>query len=225
MEQFTKPTTPETFTFKLDSKSFMKRMYPTAGLLFFISFLLFGAILNAIGLKTGTLFAAIFVAAAFTFFMIKLKEKQFDSQWAEAHIVASPEGITSHEKYRTVTIKWSDIEQIGQGDFMRGARVVPGDTARGINNFVDATASRQNDALIGSGTMTIAENTPSLMKTTIEQNLAAGPKDAAGNPKASIVIGMYEENWRSGQLGIWLKAYRPDLFGTGTTQGDGAVIR
>lgn len=218
MEQITKPITPETFTFQMTSSDFMKRMYPTLGLMSFLGFIIFTAIINAIGLPAPWAFGLI-VTGIFAYAMVKLKQKQFDGQWAEAHIIASFEGITSYEKYRTVHMGWNDIEEIGEGDFMRGVRIVPGYSARAANYFVDATATRKTDALIGVGIMTVADHTPSLIKTTIEQNLANGPKNADGKPKASIVIGMYEENWRSGQLGKWLQAYRPDLVGAGSLQG------
>lgn len=46
----------------------------------------------------------------------------------------------------------------------------------------------------------------------IDQNDHGLPMDASGRTLRAIALSHYDQDWRNGRIGAWLRAYRPDLL-------------
>lgn len=206
---------PETFKFILDFDSFIKRQYPTLGALAFLSFIIFTAIINAIGLPAPYIFGLI-VTAGFTYFLYQAKKKQYHTIWSAATMTFSSEGIVTDEVTQRTTLPWDKIRGFGLGDFTAGASV-PGlgmsDSARAATNFANSTSAKPVMMLQGFGTIEIKDHGPKLAQEALKQQLSRVEKDENGKPLCVAAISYYEKDWKNGRIGEWVNHFRPDLKG------------
>jgi len=77
--------------------------------------------------------------------------------------------------------------------------------------------------LVGAGLLTLTPAAPALLKIQVKQFLGDGPADPAiGQRPMGIPLTPFDPDWQNGQIGRWVRAYRPDLAG-GSAHLDGVT--
>lgn len=148
------------------------------------------------------------------------KKRQFDETWGTATLQLSPQGAVVVERHCRLELTWNQVHALGKADLinsgaapsMAGGRA--GLIAGLLSMAVIATTRRRGqDALIGKGRLTVSPTASKLVRGQIGRNQGARDVDPrTGGRLSAIVLTAYDEDWRTGRIGQWVRAQRPDLL-------------
>jgi hypothetical protein len=212
--QLTGFTSAERFACRFTFGKFIRRFLPMiigTGLAMLI---LLGALLRGLGAGVLALPLALILSAGGVVALTAVKKYQFDQTWGTTELVLSPDGATMAGRHSQLHIRWDRIRFLGKADLVRAGRFTFGIvTARLLAELASAAARRRGrPALIGIATMSIAVETPPVVKSQIGQNIAFRRIDPqTGHTLTAIPLTIFDENWEKGRVGEWIMAYRPDL--------------
>jgi hypothetical protein len=191
---------PQVFPTTMTYDEMRRRGIPVLIVAFLLAFFLVGR-LSAIVLDgVFPILIGLLLAGAVVYAMDRLKQKQFEAEWSNVTLTASPEGLLVREPHATTSLAWAQVTELTTGDMAGPTNRGIGDSGRAAANFARNTMSRRNDALAGPGATTVEPGHRSLF--------APDPQG-----RAVVVVGMFEKDWRAGQLGAWVRTHRPDLLG------------
>jgi hypothetical protein len=201
--------TPESFRNAVKFGQFFRRLIPLYVVTFLLAWWLTGAVLGLFGVGSVGWVLGLVVAAALACAMYVIKKKQFAGSWSTATLEISPKGVVSFDRYVRTEIPWERMHAISSTQLM--------DPLRAGNKLAGAAAAasfrRSEEGLIGAGTWTVSPVAPRMLRSQIEQNergQAIHPD--SGQPLRAITLTHYDPDWRTGRIGKWIKAYRPDLL-------------
>lgn len=193
---------------------FFRRMIPTLIFLVLLAALICGPVLGAFGLGSVRWAIALAAGVAFGCLLYVAKRRQFEASWPASTLELSPRGVISVSGELRVELPWPDIHEIGRAQLLEPVRVNLGNAvASAVGAVFSATMSRSEDALIGAGVLTLGPGAPISLRAQVAQNdrgLSVVPE--TGQPVRSIILNHFETDWRNGQIGRWIAAYRPDLL-------------
>ncbi|RBY86104.1 hypothetical protein [Blastococcus sp. TF02A-26] len=177
-----------------------RRGLPVLAVAFLLAFFLAGR-LSATALDgVAPVLVGVAVGGAVVVAMDRVRQRQFAAEWDGVALTVSAVGLHVREPHAATTLPWSGITELTAGDVAGPTARGIGDTGRAAARFARATMSRRTDALAGAGATTVEAGHRSLF--------APDPRG-----RAVVVVGLFEDDWRSGQLGAWVRAARPDLLG------------
>lgn len=186
--------------------------------LFLISWLIARGLLSAAGAPSVGLIA-LAVAVLFMGFIVLLRKRQLAAIWARTSLVLSPQGIVVDDPTSTTSMNWTDIRRAGQviGDkgYQLNRRTGGSSAQAGIaaGAAVNAATMTASDGLLGIATREWKPDASRLAVATVTQNvLNNGADPLTGEPLTAIIAQQYEVAWRTGRIGAWVTAYRPDLL-------------
>lgn len=167
--------------------------------LFFVVMLLLGSML-------GGLVVGIPVAIGSTGALVAVLHAKFERMESGTVVRFSEYGVELLDQLGfRLRLGWRDITRLGPVDSrMTSPRRV------GYRGSVRLGAGAMRSlGLIGWGDRVVPPNLPHWMR----QHLAAQPVNPAdGRPEVAIPLGAVDPNWPHGQMGQWVRTYRPDLL-------------
>jgi hypothetical protein len=209
-------TSAETFTCGLRFDVFFRRFVPQYVLLILHSVVLFRALLAGLGAEALGWPVASALACAVAIFLYRAKKRQFDDTWGAAILELTPTGIAVVDRRRRTVMAWEQIQRIGTADLVNAkpdtlGLILP-PIARLLVAVVVLSARRpEQDALFGIAT-TPPSATPSSLVAAQARQYQNSPAGGSTARPAPIFLTPYDQNWRSGRIGEWINAYRPDLL-------------
>ena len=196
----------ETFSNRLEFGPFFRRMIPMLVMLVAISWLILGLILASLGLGGLGWLLALVLALGFGALLYWMKKKQLTATWSSATLQLSPSGAVASDRYVRTELPWSGLREIGPASLMDPLQLSLGnDVAKVVATAAAASARRMEEGLVGEASLSVSPDAPVLVRQQIAQN------DQPGQLRA-IVLTHYDPDWRSGRIGQWVRAYRPDLM-------------
>jgi len=213
--------TAETFTNTLSFAYFMRRIIPLEVMLLLLTWLILALLLGNTGLPAvGWLalgLALVFVAA-----MVYVKKKQFDATWGTATLELSPDGAAETVGKTRTALAWGAVRGLDKQGMITplqavtpGSGFVGGNPVTGGALAVGVAAARRadQDALVGPGTLSLSPEASSILKAQFDQNMKQRQMDPeTSRPFVAVLLTHYDRDWRTGRIGAWVRAYRPDLF-------------
>lgn len=207
----------ETFRNQVEFGDFFRRLIPMLVMIFVVAVLMIAFILSAA--KLGGVVAwgvALPVSAGICALLYQAKKKQFAASWTKATLELSPYGAVMSDPSMRVELPWQGIHRIGDAQLLAPLKVNVANEALADVAYAAAaaTAKRNEEGLIGAGTMTLSGGASRTLRAQVAQNDAGQPADPkTGQPPRAIILTHYDPNWRAGRIGQWIRAYRPDLLG------------
>ena len=202
----------ETFTNTVNVNSLLRRLLPTLGLLVFVGWVLFGALLNAAGLPVPWLFGLV-LSAVVAAVVYSMKKKQLASNIPSVTLAISPTGMVQTERYLRTELPWDRVRGLGEADLMDPLNLAFGPIAGTLVALSTASMKRPQQALMGAGTITLSPDAPAMLRAQVRQNFEARESDPrTGQPEVGIHLSNYDQDWRQSRIGAWIRAYRPDVL-------------
>ncbi len=158
--------------------------------------------------------------------MCVAKKRQFDETWATATLILSPDGAVVVERHCRLELPWDQVRAIRKADLVnKGSTPSTGYGRAGLiagllSMAVIATSRRRGqDALVGTGRLTVSPSASKLVRGQIARNQGARDFDPRTHRRlTAILLPAFDEDWRTGRIGAWVRAHRPDLLsGTART--------
>lgn len=207
--------TAETFHDTTEFGQFVRATMPLLVTSFAFAGLVLGCVLGATGLGAFGWVLAFALAAGFSGILYRLRRRQFVETWSTSALRLSPWGAVSSDRHIRIELAWSLIFEIGRADTLTPLKVSLGnDIAELITGR--AASVRPENALIGAGALTVSPDAPRHLRAQIEQNDESRDiHPASGQPSRAIALSSFDPDWRSGRIGEWIRAYRPDLLDRG----------
>jgi hypothetical protein len=107
---------------------------------------------------------------------------------------------------------WERIHKLDRTELLRPLKVNVGKAARAAGAAAAASMRRSDEGLIGAGKMTVSPQTPRLVQAQVKQNDQGRERQPeSGQPLRAIGLTKFDPHWRTGRIGQWVAAYRPDL--------------
>ncbi len=191
--------------------NFMKSGYVALGLLFVPGVFLALVVLNLLGVSSGALVLplALALASVMCGFAVLLKKQQFDAVWGERTLTISPQGLSVDNRDLRIDLTWENVRSIERADAMAAQTLTTGvGVADAAGRAAAKASTRLDEALTGPGTITLNPTAKPYIKARIAE-YEKTPADQ--RPAVRIFVEHYEDDWRAGRVGDWVRAYRPDL--------------
>jgi len=201
----------EAFSSILTVGTIFKKLIPTLIMLFFITWLLAGAVLSTVGVPDGlvTVGGAI-VSGGSCALMTRFKKKQLAKVVETATLTLSSFGADMQDGNMRVQMPWSQMERIAEGDMMSPLKVGQFSLlARAVGAIARASFRRKEMALCGVGRISVNAGASALLRSTVKQNLGGQDPEHA---QTGVILTHYDKDWENGRIAQWIAAYRPDLM-------------
>jgi len=211
----------ETFTNTLPFAYFMRRVIPLTVMLFLLTWLILALLLGMTGLPA-VAWLALGLALIFIVVIVYVKKRQFDATWGTATLELSPDGAAEAVGKARSALAWGAVRGLTKQGMITplqavtpGSDFVGGNLVTGLAVDVGVAAARRDDqdALIGPGTLSLDRQASAILKAQFDQNMKQRQRDPETNrPIVAVLLTHYDPDWRTGRIGRWVRAYRPDLF-------------
>jgi hypothetical protein len=209
-------TGTERFANIVEFGPFVRRLAPMLVMIFVVFALLVAFVLSAA--KLGAVVSwgvALPASAAMCALLYKAKKRQFAATIEKCTLELSPFGAVLAEPHLRIEMPWAAVRQIGDAQAMAPLRVIVANEGLAKVAYAVAAASvrRTEEGLIGAGTLTLTSRAPGLLRSQVAQNEEGrAPDPVSGQPLRGILLSQFDPAWRSGRIGEWIRAYRPDLL-------------
>lgn len=178
-------------------------LLPLLVVMFLVTWLIFAAIFNALGLPVVGLLSAL-ASAAFCALMMWNRKLDFAKTHAKAVLIATAEGLEVVEVHRRIHLRWSDMTSIGAAPGASGYQA-PGKRGRQVKAASQLSQLVTVSAVYGNATTEYLPGIPPLQQKTFEQQAQTQPPH--------IVVGLYDSfDFPQNRLGEWFRVHRPDLL-------------
>lgn len=202
-------TTPETFRSTITFRQWLWHNTPLLVAMFLVSALLFGAVLNAVGVPAGFLIGLV-AAVPFCALLVLRNMRQFAARWSHQRATFSPGGVVIADPDTRVDLAWTNVDSVGEVELMRGVRPAGSSATMGV---IEAIQGTREHGLVGAGVLSPTPEATALKRLQVTQFLQDGPADPRiGGRPLGIPLARFDPNWRHGRIGQWVRAYRPDLL-------------
>lgn len=209
----------EVFTNQVEFSAFVRRLIPTLVMIFVVFTALVAFALSAAKLGPAVAWGVALPASALLCGLLYVvKKRQFEAVWTRTTLELSPLGAVLSEPRLRIEMPWATMSQIGDAQLMSPLRVIVANEglAKAAYAVAAATSHRVEEGLIGQAKLVASPDAPRMLRAQIDQNdeawLAAHPGQS--RPPRAIVLTHYDPAWRTGRIGQWVRAYRPDLLAT-----------
>lgn len=178
----------ETFPLRVGRAALLRNLMPLLIATYIGTFLGIGLLIVVVGLPApAALVLAVVIGGAVDAVIVSRKRRELEQRGRTSTLTLSPHGATMVDPMARIEIAWHQLVAIG------GA----------------GPAKRPVEALVGTGTMTLAADAPA----SIREDYGSGESDPdSGLPLCGIPLPPYDLDWRRGRIGEWIRAYRPDLL-------------
>lgn len=209
----------ETFPCTVTIGAWARRFFPELIGTLIALLVLLALVFSLLGAGALSWLLALVPVAAFGVVMWEAKKRQFDETWGTAVLHLSSRGAVVVERHCRLELRWDQIHQVGKADLINKGRkpIVAGGRGGLIGVLLYmavATTNRRRgqDALIGKGHLTVSPSASRFVRGQIARNQGAKVDPRTGSRPSAIVLTAYDRNWRTGRIGQWVQAHRPDLL-------------
>jgi hypothetical protein len=217
----------ETFDSRLSFGVFFRRFVPMLVTELVVVTLMVGLLLGCTGIGALAFVVSLVLALILAAVMVTSKKHQFDETWGTTKLELSPAGATLANRYIRVQLAWDQIRHLGAAHLVvtreagapqgiGGGPVGRGAAVGGLLALLPALAARGGwlPALVGvASTTTVTQSIPKVVRGQLQQNDSCREVDPVTRRRMkAIVLPVFDEEWRTGRIGDWIRAYRPDLF-------------
>jgi hypothetical protein len=189
---------------------FFRRMIPTMVIYLAMGLILglfLGALMMPLGLGGLRWLLVPVLALAFAASVYRIEKKSLTATWSGSTLQLSPFGAVASDRYARLELPWSGLREVGRGTVIDPLTLpIVAERPGGIAHAVAmVSASMKEERLIGEGSLSVSPDAPRRVRRQVKQD------DQFRQPRA-IVLTHYDPRWRSGRIGQWIRAYRPDLM-------------
>lgn len=185
--------------------------------MFVVSAVLFGLILNAVGVPGGFVIGVV-LAVPFCALLVSRNRRKFAERWGKQTVTFSPAGAVMADPDTTTTLTWANVDAIGDVQLMPAVQVLGRRNASLTVKAIDAAQGTREHGLVGAGVLAVNPEVEVLRRQQVHQFLNSGAPDARiGQRPMGIPLARFDLHWPDGRIGQWVHAYRPDLVPTPRT--------
>jgi hypothetical protein len=136
------------------------------------------------------------------------EKRELMATWSGSTLQLSPFGAVAFDQYVRFELPWSGLHKVTRAVFLDPEKMLsqinlPADIA-GVD---PAVLALREERLIGEGSLSVSPNAPAWVRRRIKRSYETWRK-------RGIVLTHFDPNWRTGRIGQWVRAYRPDLMST-----------
>ncbi|CAM3185032.1 hypothetical protein RHDE110596_21390 [Prescottella defluvii] len=161
---------------------------------------------------TPTIIVGVAVPAA----MYAWKRRQLTNDYASKRLVLSPSGLTRSDRTTITEIPLHGIDRVRSAPTLvvRKASSWASPQSRAVAGAGLASArSAEALAITGRGVVYPVPGASQVVLATHDQSLGSRLQDGQpySTPTATIIPSEFEDDWRHGTIGAWMRQYRPDV--------------
>jgi len=206
----------------IDVGETLKRFIP----MFIVSFLFFGLVgtfvvamafhdpVPVVSYSCGVVVGALVVTAM----SFSMKKRLTVTYGTRQRLWLSPQGLHRTDGTVATWMPWSGVQGfVTMNSAIQTSRTTTGNAAGlGTNTALNAAQKVIAEGIVGSATL---QKQPTAVRRQLAVHARhSGPHhcglprgDAVPSDRALIFPGEFEQNWRAGTVGAWMRHYRPDL--------------
>lgn len=151
---------------------------------------------------------AVPLAGGFGYLLYSSKQRQLQAVRAGSRLELSADGAKQIDRYMIMELRWDQVEQIGPLSALSSLRVSPTREGRAAADAADAVlrgAQGSLEGLIGNGRTDVTADAPMWFRQQLRQN-------KVDQRQTAVALSLFDPQWRTGRIGQWIRAYRPDLL-------------
>jgi hypothetical protein len=196
----------ETFSNRRQS-DFFDRMIGITVMMVAGTWLTLGLVMMLLGLGgLGWLLALVLALTLGALLYRREEKRELMATWSGSTLQLSPFGAVAFDQYVRFELPWSGLHKVTRATFIDPEKMLsqinhPGDMAV----VVPAVLALREERLIGEGSLSVSPKAPAWVRRRIKRSYETWRK-------RGIMLTHFDPHWRTGRIGQWVHAYRPDLM-------------